>query len=366
MQEELEIDDLYGTNDQRAAEPLDPFNEPTNVPEEPKSTKEVIADFDNTVGRNVTPDPVSGDAGDLWDMIFAQRGINPNDIPIEDETGRVRHVRFDQLPKQDQLDMLFHEEPDEAYTFTPEEEDVINAWRESGMSPIDYINTKIDEGVDSINMTDRDNFSSLNNYDDDTLYAAKLKHDYPTLSDEQRDNMLLNAKSDADAYSKQIESIRNDIDRKETAYLERIDTQRLKNRRALKRNLYGQFVNKLNDPNFVRMDSYNYALDNNEKRNIVDFVYKKDRSGMSGFDKILANPANKAKLAYYALYGDNIINSLSNSYLADVNAAKRSGFADGFASAGGRNTVKYGGSQRNPYSNKKDSNGIVDIDDLNY
>lgn len=363
---ELEVDDLYGDDDlfddnQQQSQQSQQAPQQQEVPVF-RSTEEVLRDFDEFAKSNNNSSNMEDDPG-LLSYMFSKRGIDPNNISIQDEEGNLKQVRFDELPTNDQYDLLFNEAPNEALNFDEDETNVINGWRSVGMNPMDYINSIINDAIESYKNNTEKPISSVNNFSDDEIFSAKLKMDYPSLSAEERNDILESSKLNPDAYRKQVENIRNSFDEIEKSYAQQRDEYEVNRKRQHEMSQYNVFANKLNDSNFLNVDDYNVTLDDSEKENIKRFVYAKNKNGETGLDRALKNPAFKAKLAYYALYGDGLINDISKNYSADVNAAKRNGYAEGFAAGGGRNTVQYSGKSNSTNSIKK-KDGIVDIDDL--
>lgn len=332
--------------------------------EKPQTTSELVDELDSFIHGGESNVSSDGDSDDFVSYMCRMRGIDPNSIQIEEIDG-VKNVKFDDLTKEDKFDVLFNDMKDPAMTFTDEEAEIINSWRSSGISPFEYINKTINDNINQYyrNSQEMEDSPSIDDYDDDEVYLAQIQMDYPDLSQEERLRLLSQAKMDADVFKKQVDNIRDKYGDQEDKARERRAIAQQQIQQNYQARMYNGLVNALNSNDFLGLDNQGMVLSNEEKNAVAQFAFRKDINGKTPLENAMANPQNLARIAYYALYGRDLINDMMNNHEQELNNAIRSGYSQGFAQGGGKNTVRYNSNNSNNggRSVPKDKDGLSEM-----
>lgn len=303
---------------------------------------------------------------DFMSFMFRSRGIDPNNIEFVDPDGTSKSRKFDELPNQEKLDVLFNDEKDPAYDFTDDEIDMINGWRKNGISPNEYMDMKINDAMKQYEERTSVSGVDMDNFTDDEVFKANFKVENPNSTDEQAEKALYAAKSDADTFELIVDGIRNKYEEMSRKKIENASKYKNAVNESADRKMREGFETKLNDEDFLNLDSVSIKLTDDEKKRISAFVFDKDKNGKSQLDYSLKNPKFLAKMAYYALFADSNFNNFAKQYEERVNNVAKSAYNDGFAAGGGRNTVRYSSTRTVGSPNPNQRKEVSEIGEFDY
>ena len=168
-------------------------------------------------GGTQTESPVGGgepsnsyDTDDFTTEVLKIRGINdPSKIKFEDVTGAVVERSWDELSKEEQLNIIVGDQKAEENEISDDEVALINAIRKSGGSVEDYLRSYAEENApEPVNEPQY----KINELSDDEVYALDLleKVGSDNITDEELQQAIDTAKQNEDLYKKTVEGLRQE------------------------------------------------------------------------------------------------------------------------------------------------------------
>lgn len=277
----LDLDDLDDVQDVEidSQEPQD------TEPQEPQEPQEPNDDFD------------------LTKELLTRQGISDiNKIKFEDESGAVVEKAWDTLSNNEKLMILSHQE-DPDTSLDDAEIELINQIRESGMTPDQYIQSlQVSEPPTPTYEVD--------SMSDDELFCLDLldKIGADNITDEELQQALENAKSNEALYSKQVASLRvyyKDLEEKRQQQLELEKQEEAEQQ-------FNTFANNIVESirNFNSFEDTPVELSNEEMEDLANYILTRDASGYSEFGRLLNDPAQFTRAAFWMLKGPEILNEM--------------------------------------------------------
>lgn len=254
----------------------------------------------------VEPEPTSvepeGDF-DLTKELLTLQGISDmNKIKFEDESGAVVEKSWDALSNNEKLMILSHQE-DPDTSLDASEIELINQIRESGMTPDQYIQSlaTVEQPAPTY---------EVDNMSDDELFCLDLldKVGSDNITDEELQQALDNAKANENLFSKQVASLR--------VYYKELEDNRMQQLELEKQEQAEQefieFSNAIVDSirNFNAFEDTPVELSMEEMDDLANYILTRDNSGYSEFGRILNDPAQFTKAAFWMLKGPEILNEM--------------------------------------------------------
>ena len=240
---------------------------------------------------------------DLTKELLALQGISDiNKIKFEDESGAVVEKSWDSLSNNEKLMILSHQE-DPDTSLDASEIELINQIRESGMTPDQYIQSlQVSEPPTPTYEVD--------SMSDDELFCLDLldKVGADNITDEELQQALENAKSNENLYSKQVASLR--------VYYKGLEEKRQQELEAEKQaeaeQQFNTFANNIVESirNFNSLEDTPVELSTDEMEDLANYILTRDASGYSEFGRLLNDPAQFTRAAFWMLKGPEILNEM--------------------------------------------------------
>jgi hypothetical protein len=295
----LDLDDLDDIQD--------PIIETPNVP-------------DPIDDENQEPDNQDNDF-DLAKELLTLQGISDmNKIKFEDESGAVIEKSWDSLTDNEKLMILSHQD-DPDTSLDSAEIELINQIRESGMTPDQYIQS-LQTSEPPVVTYEVDSMS------DDELFCIDLldKIGSDNITDEELQHALESAKANENLFNKQVASLRvyyKDLEEKRQKQIE-IEKQEEAEQE------YNAFSNNIINSisNFNSLDDTPVELSHEEMNDLANYILTRDASGYSEFGRLLNDPVQFTKAAFWMLKGSEILNEMQKqikeAYLRGYNESNKS------------------------------------------
>ena len=252
------------------------------------------------------PDPANqNDDFDLTKELLTLQGISDmNKIKFEDESGAVVEKSWDSLSNNEKLMILSHQE-DPDTSLDAAEIELINQIRESGMTPDQYIQN-LHKTEPPVKTYEVDEMS------DDELFCIDIldKVGADNISDEELQQALDSAKANPNIFSKQVASLRvyyKDLEDKKRQQAE--EEKQLEAERE-----FTNFSNSVIESikNFNTFEDSPVELSRDEMEDLANYILTRDASGYSEFGRLLNDPAQFTKAAFWMLKGPEILNEMQN------------------------------------------------------
>lgn len=251
------------------------------------------------------PEPVQNDDFDLTKELLSLQGISDmNKIKFEDESGAVVEKAWDTLSNNEKLMILSHQE-DPDTSLDKSEIELINQIRESGLTPDQYIQSL---------STDKHQTPTyeVDNMSDDELFCIDLldKIGSDNITDEELQEALTAAKANENLFNKQVASLRvyyKDLEEKRRQ-------QEEKEQQEAAERQFTVFSESIIDSikNFNSFDDTPVELSREEMDDLANYILTRDDSGYSEFGRLLNDPVQFTKAAFWMLKGTEILNEMQN------------------------------------------------------
>jgi hypothetical protein len=250
------------------------------------------------------PEPVEQDDDfDLTEELLALQGISDkNKIKFEDESGAVVEKSWDALSNNEKLMILSHQE-DPDTSLDAAEIELINQIRESGMTPDQYIQSlqTVEPPVPTY---------EVDNMSDDELFCIDLldKVGSENITDEELQQALDSAKANPNLFSRQVASLR--------VYYKGLEDERLQqielDKQEAAEQEFVQFSNNIIESirNFNALEDTPVELSLEEMDDLANYILTRDGSGYSEFGRLLNDPVQFTKAAFWMLKGPEILNEM--------------------------------------------------------
>lgn len=240
---------------------------------------------------------------DLTKELLNLQGISDmNKIKFEDESGAIVEKSWDTLPNNEKLMILSHQE-DPDTSLDESEIELINQIRESGMSPAQYIqNLQVTEPPTPTYEVD--------SMSDDELFCLDLldKVGADNITDEELQQALENAKQNESLYNKQVASLRvyyKDLEEKKRQ-------QEEFERQEEQEHQFNVFSDNIIESirNFNSFEDTPVELSQEEMEDLANYILTRDDQGYSEFGRLLNDPVQFTKAAFWMLKGSEILNEM--------------------------------------------------------
>ena len=260
---------------------------------------------------------------DLTKELLNLQGITDiNKIKFEDESGAIVEKTWESLSNNEKLMILSHQE-DPDTSLDDAEIELINQIRESGLNPGQYIQNLLQQEIPTSTPT-----YEVDEMSDDELFCLDLldKIGSENISDEELQQALDNAKSNESLYNKQVASLR--VYYKGLEENRQIELERQKQEQAeYEFNVFSNnIVNSIR--NFNLSEDVPVELSNEEMEDLANYILTRDASGYSEFGRLLNDPKEFTKAAFWTLKGQEILNEMQNqikeAYLRGYNESNKS------------------------------------------
>lgn len=248
----------------------------------------------------------SGDPNDDFDLtkeLLTLQGITDmNKIKFEDESGAVVEKAWDSLSNSEKLMILSHQE-DPDTSLDAAEIELINQIRESGMTPVQYIQS-LNEPQQPVQVYEVDSMS------DDELFCIDLldRLGADNVTDEELQQALDKAKENESLFNKQVASLRvyyKDLEERKQQQIELEQKQKAEQE-------FATFTNHIVESikNFNSLEDTPVELSREEMEDLANYILTRDDSGYSEFGRLLNDPAQFTKAAFWMLKGSEILNEM--------------------------------------------------------
>ena len=310
------------------------------------------------------------DDEDLITSILKSRNIDPEAVNIEDESGNINTVKFSDLTKEEQLDILNAQDvqdnnEDSEYDLDDDEIDLINAIRNANLSPKEYLNNYREQILREAYQQDASN--TVDSLTDDELFLADLRSKVPDITDDEATQALEIEKTNEDLFNKKMNAMRDSYKQLEAQQLEQSQNEAKQQEAERYAEFENQIVNAIQDAsNGIDLgNSMSLAWTTDDMNEIDSFILDEDATGQRYLAKALGNPQTLVEMAWFALKGKEALSQISDYYKAQITEASKTNYNKGYEDAqkgNKKNEVKTVVRKPSRSSNTKRELSIEDLD----
>ena len=199
--------------------------------------------------------------------------------------------------------MILSHQEDPDTSLDAAEIELINQIRESGMTPDQYIQ--------SLQTTEpQQPVYEVDTMSDDELFCIDLldKIGSENITDEELQQALESAKSNEALYNKQVASLRVYYKGLEDKRREQMEVEKQEQAEQDYNNFANSIVNSIR--NFNALEDTPVELSQDEMEDLANYILTRDSSGYSEFGRLLNDPAQFTKAAFWMLKGPEILNEM--------------------------------------------------------
>jgi hypothetical protein len=254
---------------------------------------------------------------DVVEDLLALKGIKDGKVKIIDEEDNEQEVSFNELSKEEQLEILKPEEKEPSMDLSEKELQFINNLREGDITIEEYLD-KYKEDISQDLQTNISDSYEIDAYDDQELFLIDLKAKYD-LTDEELSAELEKELKNEDLFKKKTDKIRVEYKDLEDTYKE--DQKKLVEDKKTKE--YGDFKNSMIDVAVKNNDFYGVELEDDEKEDVLGSLLNLDDKGASEFEKAISSPEKLYEAAWFMKYGKEAFQAITGAYEEEINKLKK-------------------------------------------
>lgn len=267
------------------------------------------------------------DEDDLITAYLKSKGVNGSMIKIESEDGVVEEKDFNSLSRQEQLDILnsFTNESEDSPELDDSEIDLLNTIRENDLSVEDYLDWIKRQAIEDYIRQVNEEYNRIDTLTDDEVFLLDIKSMAPDITDEEALEALEHEKTSS-LWDKKIAGLRQrykdleaaDMEANQLAAREEAEQQALESQNNIK-----EAINSF--------DSIGeFDLEDDDKEEIAEFIFGVDATGTRYLARALNDPTILAKMAWFALKGEEALDSLSSYYKNQIEQYSKDNYKKGF------------------------------------
>ena len=306
--------------DEQLIDDLDDFNE-----EEVSDGTEPITELN---------EEIKNEGDDFIDSLLRSRGIQDRTkINFTDDSGEIVEQNWDNLSTEEKLNILNTSEEDPSQELDESEITLINAIRESRLTPEEYLNNLQQQSVNNYiqNAQDIQRSYKIDEYSDDELFIFDLMSKASDITDQEAQEALEAAKSNEALFQKQVEAIRNQLKAQEDEAIQQAQFEQ----EEQERERFNQYSSQIADyiGEFDEFSGYDLNLSNEDRDDLYEFITGVDGAGNNHFAKALSDPETLVKAAWLTLNGQQMIEDITNYFQNEIKQVRKESYKKGMEDA---------------------------------
>lgn len=282
-----------------------------------------------------TPSNEPNDDDDIIVTLLKDKGINPASIKFQNESGEIEEKAFDELTKDEQLQILNYDDSQDNYGLDDDEVSLINELRQSNLSAEEYKQFIARQAVQEYlaNNDPETQIYEVDSIPDDELYVIDLKAKIPELTDEDAASELELAKQNEALYQKKIQSIRNEYKQRENLVIQQQEEeQRLEAEKAAQE-FENSIIAAIEENDTIDLGESSLTLSEDDMNEIASFILDSDAAGVRHIAKALNDPKTLVGMVWYALKGQEAFSQISEYYKQKITEAAKYNYNKGYEDA---------------------------------
>lgn len=275
-----------------------------------------------------------GEEQDVITTLLQRQGIkDPTKIKFEGEDGNIEEKQWDDLSYEEQLNILTGgdeapTEPDDDNDLDDDEINLINAIREGNITPEQYLQQvkqqAVQEYLQQTGYTEPT--YAVDDYTDDELFVYDMQARMPELTDDELTQALESAKANETVFEKQVNGLR--------AEYKKLEENKIQQEQVLAQQQQQEEFNRYAEAVWNGIGTQEdiagtFELEDDDKQLLAQFILGQDQAGISYLGKALNDPQTLIKMSWFALKGEEAIDSLNEYYKEQITKARQSGYAKG-------------------------------------
>lgn len=297
---------------------------------------------------------------DIITTLLKDKGINPDAIKFENEAGEIEEKSFNELSREEQLQILNYDD------YGLAEVSLINELRENNLSAEEYKKYIAQQAIQEYLASNQEETPvyEVDSIPDDELYLIDLKAKIPELTDEDAAAELELAKQHEALYQKKVQGIRNEYKKKEELLAQQEEEeQRLAAEKAAQE-FEDTIVAAIQENDTIDLGESSLTLSEDDMNEIASFILDSDVAGVRHIAKALNDPKTLVGMVWYALKGQEAFSQISDYYKQKITEASKYNYNKGFEDAKGGKAPNAAKTVVKKPVGSKAAKKVLTIDDL--
>lgn len=284
-----------------------------------------------------------GDDSVIADALKEQGIEDKDSIKMVNDEGEIEEKRWDDLSREEQLNILKGDtdpqsEPQrDGDGLDDDEVDLINDIRQSGLSPAEYAamihNRGAQAAAQQISQQQQPHYT-VDDLTDEELYVLDMQARVKNITEDELATALDRATSDPDLFAKEIAGIREEYKQLEDDRIRQDAALEAQQQQEMYERFAGGIANSIQD--FTTIGDLDVDMSNEDMNELYTFITGHDQAGVNYMSKALNDPDTLVRMAWFALRGEDVINSISSYYKNQIALAHKAGYEQGISKTGRR------------------------------
>lgn len=270
--------------------------------------------------------------------LLKSKNINPEAIKFVDDKGVTSEKHFNDLTREEQLEILNYDNERDDYNMEDDEINLINQIRNSKLSVNEYMQQVQNQAVNSYinNSTNNTTRYSIDDLEDDELFLADLKTIDPELSEEDALQILESEKKNPKLYSYKINNLRNSYKAKEDAIKTAEQEEQTRKYEEAQKAFEQTIVEAIQDMDSIDLGEDDaLVLSEDDANMLASFILDSDEAGVRYIAKALNDPKTLTQMAWFALKGQETLKTISDYYKQEIAKVSKESYNKGLNDAKG-------------------------------
>jgi hypothetical protein len=197
--------------------------------------------------------------------------------------------------------------------------DVVNFMRENNVTLDEVLQYEREKAIAEYLESNKQTDYTVDDLSNEELYRFDLQSRYPNLSEEELDAKIAQELLNPDLFNKISDTLREEYKSLEDAQQTELAEQKTQEDEKTYNELVETMVNVAENTN----DLYSLDLEDNDKEEVLSFLLDRDINGQSAFAKLLNDPEELFKLAWFAIKGKEAFDVTHEYYKKEIDAARK-------------------------------------------
>ena len=229
------------------------------------------------------------------------------------------------------------------------------------MSPAEYAAMLHNQGAraatDQIMQSQQPHYT-VDDLTDEELYVLDMQARVKDITEDELATALDRATSDPDLFAKEIAGIRDEYKKLEDDRNRQDAALEAQQQQEMYRQFAGGIANSIQD--FTSIGDLDVSMSEDDMNELYTFITGHDQAGINYMSKALNDPETLVRMAWFALRGEDVINSISDYYKSQIAQAHKAGYEQGIS----KGTKKSTESKVVVKPKAKNTDKALSIDDL--
>lgn len=288
---------------------------------------------DKPLNNEDNEDNEDNSSEDVISTLLKRKGINPDSVKITNEQGEIEEIKFGDLPREEQLEILKDNNEEVDYGLEDDEITFINELRTNNISIEEYVAFQKKVAIQDYLASEEAPVYEVDSIPDDELYIADLKAKIPELTDDDALAELDLAKQNETLYQKKVQSIRNEYKQKEDSLIADQEAEQANRAAAAAEAFENEIVAAIQENDTIDLGESSLTLSEDDMNEIASYIIDEDATGVRHIAKALNDPKTLVGMVWYALKGQEAFSQISEYYKQKITEASRSNYQKGISDA---------------------------------